>query len=113
MINVLFSSREITPVERYLMTLSPKLHMIKDVPDGTIIQVDAFIEFEDVDDTTGDATNMISILSGKEGYVAQSATFKRSLKDINDCMQGQSFSIEKLSGETKAGRAYVNCALAI
>lgn len=114
MINVLYQSREFTPVERYIMTLSPKMVMVKNLEDGTILPVDGIMEYEDVDEQTGEVTAMVAILSGNVGYVAQSQTFKRSLKDIQACMgEGVPFEIEKISGETKSGRQFVNCALHI
>lgn len=113
MVKVIEQSREITPQERYFMTISPKLTMIKDVEDGTIIPVDVWIVFQDINEETGETSELVGILSGNKGYVAQSQTFKRSLKDIQDCMGSEPFKIEKLSGKTKAGRPYVNCALAL
>lgn len=49
----------------------------------------------------------------KEVYCRQSTTFKRSMKDIQNIMNGKPFSIIKISGKTKAGRDYINCTLDI
>ena len=53
------------------------------------------------------------ITPDKEVYSCQSATFKRSLKDIATIMGDKPFSVIKTSGKTKAGRDFVNCELDI
>lgn len=112
MINIKEASRELTKVEKYLMTVAPSIVSMKDVEDGTKITVDATILFEDVDEQTGAINEILSILTpDKEVYSCQSATFKRSVADIQTIMEGQQFTIVKTSGTTKAGRAFINCVL--
>lgn len=113
MITITNKSKELTKVEEYLMTLDPGIISIKDIDDGTIIEVDAFIEFEDTKDD-GDTSSIMSVITpDKKVYACQSATFKRSLKDIAGIMDGEPFSIEKISGVTKNDRKFVNCKLHI
>ena len=115
MIKVLGTSRELTKVEQYKMTLGREITVLKDVPDGTMIDVDAFCEYIDVKDDGSEVT-LLSILD-KDGqvYSCQSATFRRSFSDICDIMVNENgfdnFSIKKLSGVTKAGRPFIDCAL--
>lgn len=45
-------------------------------------------------------------------YSTQSLTFKRSIKDIEVIMQFP-FPVKKISGQTKAGRNFVDCVLDI
>ena len=60
----------------------------------------------------GDVQSIVSIITpDKKVYSGQSATFRQSLKDIEDVMDGEKFSIIKISGKTKAGRDYINCTL--
>lgn len=108
------TSRELTKVERYRMTLSPEIKTIQNIPDDTVIDVSAFCTFDDIDEETGEVSNLLSILDKNgESFVTQSATFRRSFSDIADIFDdGEEFSIRKISGETKAGRPYVNCVLA-
>lgn len=110
------TSRELTKVERYRLTLSPEIKTVQDLEDGSIIHVVAYCEFNDVNEETGEVANLLGILD-KDGssYVTQSATFKRSFSDIADIFadDGETeFSIKKISGTTKANRPYVNCVLA-
>lgn len=116
MIEMKSMSRELTKVERYRLTLSPEIKTVQDLPDGTVIDVIASCEFNDINEVTGEVASLLGILSKDgESYVTQSATFKRSFSDISDIFadDGESeFSIRKISGTTKAGRPYVNCVLA-
>ena len=116
MIEMKSTSKELTKVERYRLTLSPEITTVQDLPDNTVINVTAFCEFDDIDEDSGEVAHLLGILDqdGKS-YVTQSATFKRSFSDIADIFadSGESeFSIRKISGTTKAGRPYVNCVLA-
>ena len=111
MVEVLKTSREFNKVEQYLMTVSPAMKSLKDIPDGTSIKVSGYMTFNDVKDT-GEKSEILSFITpDNEVYSGQSATFKRSLDDISDIMDGEQFSIIKMSGKTKAGRDYINCML--
>lgn len=113
MITIKETSRDFTEVEQYLMTIAPSIVSMKDVPDGTRINVDGFLSFEDAKENTGEVVEVLSIITPeKEVYSCQSATFKRSVKDIANIMKG-AFTIIKQSGKTKAGRDYINCVLDI
>lgn len=117
MIEMKSSSRELTKVERYRLTLSPEIKTVQDLEDGAIIDVTAFCEFNDVNESTGEVANLLGILD-KNGnsYVTQSVTFRRSFNDIADIFSEDAdydFKIKKISGVTKAGRPYVNCVLTV
>lgn len=113
MINVLETSRDFTPVQQYLMTLSPEIISMQQVADDTIISVEGYMKFEDVKESSGEVSTLLAILSGTQAYVTQSATFMNSMKDIAACMNSDEFSIKKISGTTKSGRPYINCVLSI
>ena len=113
MITINATSKEFTEVEQYLMTISPAMKSIKDVKDGTSIKVAGYLEFTDEKDN-GETSEILSVITpDKEVYSCQSATFKRSLKDISKIMGDKPFSVIKTSGKTKAGRDFVNCELDI
>ncbi len=112
MITIKETSRDFNEVEQYLMTLSSDITSMKDVADGTSIEVAGTLLFEDLKENTGEVVEILSIITpDNKVYSCQSATFKRSLTDIAKIMHGQDFSIIKKSGETKAGRPYIDCAL--
>lgn len=108
---ILEASRELNKIEQYLMTLDNGIKPMKEVPDGTSIEVSAWIIFED-ENSDGELNEITSILTpNKEAFAFQSATFKRSLMNIHNLMAGEQYSIIKCSGKTKAGRDYIDCRL--
>ena len=116
MIEMKTTSRELTKVERYRLTLSPEIKTVQDLDDNTVINVIAYCTFNDVNESTGEVANLLGILD-KDGssYVTQSATFKNSFMDIAAIFADDGeleFAIRKISGTTKANRPYVNCVLA-
>lgn len=114
MVEIKTASREFTEVEQYLMTISPSIQSAKDVEDGTHITVDGILEFTDIKENTGEAVDVMSIITpDKQVYSCQSATFKRSIRDISNIMNGKQFTVIKTSGVTKSGRGFINCVLDI
>lgn len=112
MVEIKTVSREFTEVEQYLMTIAPSIHSLKDVEDGTHITVDGVLEFTDIKENTGESDDIMSIITpDKQVYSCQSATFKRSIRDISNIMKGKQFTVIKTSGVTKAGRGFINCVL--
>lgn len=111
MVEIKEMSREFTKVEKYLMVTAPDIEPLKNIEDGESIPVDGYIIFNDIKDN-GDIQEIVSIITpDKKVYSGQSATFRQSLKDIESVMDGEKFSIVKISGKTKAGRDYINCTL--
>lgn len=112
MVEIKTVNREFTEVEQYLMTIAPSIQSVKDVEDGTHITVDGVLEFTDIKENTGEAVDVMSIITpDKHVYSCQSATFKRSIRDISNIMKGKQFTVIKTSGKTKAGRDFINCVL--
>lgn len=112
MITIKYTSRELSKVERYRMTLDNGIVSCKDLEDGTQIAVDAFCEFED-EKENGDVETVFSILS-KDGkvYACTSKTFARNVKEIADAFDGEDYTIVKLSGKTKNGKDFIMAGLA-
>ena len=111
MINII-SEQEYNEIEKYLMTISPAIVSMKTLPDGEKIPVKKYMIFEDEKENTGDAVEILSILTpDNKVYSAQSKTFKRSFNDITAIVGDQPFTIIKTSGKTKAGRDFINCIL--
>lgn len=112
MINIKEMSRDFTEVEQYLMTIAPSIVSAKELPDGEHITVDGVLIFDDCKEETGETVEIMSIITpDKKVYSCQSATFKRSIKDISSIMRGKPFTVIKTSGKTKAKRDYINCIL--
>ena len=104
-------SKDFTEVEQYLMTLDRGIVSLKDVEDNTSISVAGFLSFTD-EKENGDSVDILSIITpDNEVFSCQSATFKRSFDNIINIMHDKQFSVIKVSGTTKAGRPYIDCAL--
>ena len=74
------------------------------------------VESED-ENADGEVNTIHSILTTDGRAIAfQSKTFAKSLEDIAEIMTdgdwNEPFSIIKISGKTKSGRDFINCALA-
>lgn len=113
MIKVTNQTKEFTAIEKYLMTIAPSIKTVKTLEDGLTINVAGYIEFVDEKDDGTSAELMSIITTDNAVYSTQSVTFKRSIKDIESVMQGFPFPVKKFTGESKAGRKYVDCVLDI
>lgn len=111
---VINKSRDFNMVEKYLLTAGNQNTSIKDVPDNTSIPVDGWMIWSDDNPKTHQPQELLSIITpDKHVYVTNSKTFKDSLMNIHDCMEGNPYSIIKISGVSKNGKDYVNCDLDI
>lgn len=112
MITITNTTKEFTPIEKYLMTTAPTIKTVKTLQDGDVINVAGYLEFVDEKDD-GTSTELMSIITTDNAvYSTQSVTFKRSIKDIEAIMQ-LPFPVKKISGQSKAGRNFVDCVLDI
>ena len=112
MITITNTTKEFTPVEKYLLTVAPTIKPVKTLNDGDVINVAGYLEFIDEKEDGTTAELMSIITTDNAVYSTQSVTFKRSIKDIEAIMQFP-FSVKKISGQSKAGRNFVDCVLDI
>lgn len=112
MIKVTNKTKEFTEIEKYLMTTAPTIKTVKTLQDGDVINVAGYLEFVDEKEDGTTAELMSIITTDKAVYSTQSVTFKRSIKNIEVVMQFP-FPVKKISGQSKAGRNYVDCVLDI
>lgn len=116
---ILETSRDFTAKEIYNMTQDKAVISVKNVPSNSILNVNGYVMFED-ENKDGETSEILSIIGANadgevEVWACQSATFKRSFKDIVDIVKQSGMDldlgidIQKLDGESKSGRAYVDC----
>lgn len=116
---ILEKSEDFTAKQVYEMTQDKNVISVKDVPTNSIIHATGYVMFEDTD-TDGNATEILSIRGCDENgevvvWACQSKTFKRSFKEIVDINTdagthiSDGIDIQKLDGESKSGRPYVDC----
>lgn len=112
MITITNTAKEFTAIEKYLMTKAPTIKTVKTLQDGDVINVAGYLEFVDEKDDGTTAELMSIITTDNAVYSTQSVTFKRSIKDIEAIMPFP-FPVKKISGQSKAGRNFVDCVLDI
>ena len=112
MITITNTTKEFTAIEKYLMTTAPTIKTVKTLQDGDVINVAGYLEFVDEKEDGTTAELMSIITTDNAVYSTQSKTFKRSIKDIESIMQFP-FPVKKISGQSKAGRNFVDCVLDI
>lgn len=112
MITITNTTKEFTAIEKYLMTTAPTIKTVKTLQDGDVINVAGYLEFVDEKDDGTTAELMSIITTDNAVYSTQSATFKGSIKDIEAIMHFP-FPVKKISGQSKAGRKFVDCVLDI
>ena len=116
---ILTTSRDFTAKEIYNMTQDKAVLSVKNVPTNAILHVNGYVTFEDTN-KDGDVSEILSIIGANddgevEVWACQSATFKRSFMSIVDILTQSGghledgVDIQKLDGESKSGRSYVDC----
>lgn len=106
------SDEEMSKKDVFMLTKNQKIRTVKSLENGTKIAVVHWIEFSDVNATTGEEVEILSMMDETgECYATNSKPFKEMFFDIVDIMDGEEFTIEKLGGTTKAGREFVTCGL--
>ena len=111
MVEIKVTSKELTKVDIYRMTLDNSITSCKDLEDGFEIEVDAWLEYDDTKDN-GNVETVFSILA-TDGrvYACTSKTFARNVKEIADVFDGEKFTIVKKSGITKNGKNFIMASL--
>ena len=107
------SNENITKKDIFLMTKNQNIMTMKSIENGTEIAVKQWILFSDLNRNTGEAVEILSIMSEDGQVIAtNSDSFKDMFFDIVEILEeNEGFSIEKLGGKTKSGRNFVTCAL--
>ena len=113
MVKITNKSQEFSNLEVYNMTKSHKLNTLKNLENGAKLEVEGFMEWEDTNEETGEATELMSLITTDgETYVTQSDTFKRDFFDIVEIFEHKfPIMIEHGVGKSKAGREYHFCAV--
>ena len=114
---IMKTNKELNKIELYNMTGSPEIKTAKSLDDGTLLTIDAAVNFTD----TNKDGNVVEILTIRttdgDVYAVQSSTFRRSFDFINDVItEGNGwtpnpFTIKKISGISKGGRDFIDCVL--
>ena len=106
------SDETMTKKDIFMLTKNQKIQTVKSLENGAKINVTHWIEFSDVNSSTGEKVEILSMMDDNgKCFATNSKSFKEMFFDIVDIMEGEDFTIEKLGGKTKAGRDFVTCGL--
>ena len=106
------SDDEMSKKDVFMLTKNQKIRTVKSLENGAKINVTHWIEFSDVNSSTGEKVEILSMMDETgECFATNSKSFKEMFFDIVDIMDGEYFTIEKLGGKTKSGRDFVTCGL--
>ena len=103
---------DVDKLTAYMMTKNPDMISIKDVEDGTKLDITHVCRFIDSNKDGVEVEIETYLDVNGNAYATQSATFKEYFDDIRNIFLGEDVSIIKKSGKTNAGRDYVYCTLA-
>lgn len=111
MVKITNKSQDFSNLEVYKMTKSHSLNTLKNLENGAKLEVSGVMEWEDINDETGEAIKLLSIITTDGAtYVTQSDTFKRDLFDIIEIFEHKfPIVVEHGVGNSKAGREYHFC----
>ena len=113
--NIIKKSGELSIMEQYQLTMSPKIQRIKDCA-GQRFEVAKWCVYEDIDKKSGDTKEILSMMTSEgEVFATTSDTFKNDFKDILSLLEsagmaGTVFSLEVITGKSKVGRDFFTCA---
>lgn len=112
---IIKTSKEMSAVEKYAMTKNADIAKMSDIKAGTKVNVKSWLLYEDVNQKTGERQQILSVDTGKGVYATNSPTFVRDFMDMVEIFSesGDVLNAFKMTGGTsKAGRAFITCALA-
>ena len=95
----------------YKMMKSPDVKKMSDA-EGSILEVAAWIAYNDIDSRTGEIREILTILTTDgEMFGTVSGVFQREFKDITKFFGDDVGSIKVISGKSKAGRNFITCSV--
>ena len=100
-------------VQRYALTMSPKMRNMKEVT-PSVLDIKAWCIYEDVDAKTQEPRPILSIMTPEgEVFGTNSATFMDDYAKMIDLFGPDGVeAVEVISGTSKAGREFITCAYA-
>lgn len=109
--NIIKTSKDLTPQEIYFLTMSPTVQKMSDA-ESQIIEVEAWAIYED-ENSKGELQTILAIKTPEnEVFATNSATFKEDFIKMNELFEGMGVTVNAIkvsSGTSKAGRKFITC----
>lgn len=95
----------------YKMMKSPEVKKMSNA-DGSILDVAAWITYDDADSRTGEIRKILTIQTvDGEIFGTVSGVFQREFEDLVKFFGDDVGAIKVFSGKSKAGRAFITCSI--
>lgn len=102
-------SKNVDKKKAYQLTHAMQTRKVQDAVDSTL-PINAWVRYNDIDATTGEAKEVVVIESEGEVFGTISKTFIREFVDIIAAFgDDPDFAIKVVSGTSRAGRKFVSC----
>lgn len=109
--NIIKTSKDLTPQEIYFLTMSPTVQKMSGA-ESQIIEVEAWVLYED-ENSKGELQTILAIKTPEnEIFATNSATFKEDFVKMNELFErmGETVhSIKVTSGMSKNDRKFITC----
>ena len=109
--NIIKTSKDLTPKEIYQLTMSPEVQKMSDAQ-SQIIEVESWAVYED-ENSKGELQTILAIKTPEnEIFATNSATFKEDFVKMNELFEGMGETVHAIkvtSGTSKAGRTFITC----
>ena len=102
-------SKNVNKKKAYQLTHAMQTRKVQDAIDS-VLPVSAWVRYNDIDTTTGEAKEVVVIESEGEIFGTISKTFIREFVDILQAFgEDDDLAIKVVQGTSKAGRKFVSC----
>lgn len=101
-------SKNVDKKKGYQLTHAMQTRKVQDAV-GSVLPVNAWVRYTDIDATTGEVKEVVVIESEGEIFGTISKTFIREFTDILQAFGDSDLAIKVVEGTSKAGRKFVSC----
>lgn len=109
-INAMFPA-DLGARDQYKMTKSPEVQKMTEAA-GSVLEVAAWINYEVMDESTGESKEIIAIMTAEgEMFATISKIFIKGFKDIVEIFGDNVGLIKVVSNTSRAGRNYITCTI--
>lgn len=102
------SREDLSKKELYFLITDPQIQKMSDLED-TEICVKDFVEYEDVNNTTGEIYTVISIATDLGTFATNSKTFIECFERIVECFGSDFNTIKVFKATSNKGRKFLQC----
>lgn len=110
------TSREMSAKEKYFYTRDAGIEKLSSIDEDTVLEMLAWVEYEDVNVKTGELMQLLSIETPTGVYATNSQTFINEFMSIVKMFEETGEILDRIKlihGVSKAGRRFLVCGVAM